>query len=461
MRSRTAIGATLAIVVFGTLIARSLQPPVVRSVDETVLREYAGVYQWDDKTCVYLQMWSEFSPAHQLGAFDESGELRALYPTDRDRFFTGPGAAVSSAIESRVEFHRDASGRITSLTWQREGAPPRTARRMDVEKHEDVRFPSGEVRLAGTLITPTTGTRHPAIILVHGSGPQNRESILPFARFLVRHGMAVLGYDKRGVGGSTGDWNTASYDDLAGDVIAAFEYLKTRNDIDRSQIGLLGVSQAGWIMPLAAVRAKDLAFLISISGAGIPGAETTIDQARNEMTAIGMKPQMVADIVGLMTLQYEFARTGQGWDQYLAARKQLAARLGGSPPDTFPGTPDHPWMHVIKRLLFYDPASTLRELQLPTLAIFGELDNNIMAEKNRAAWETALKAGGHRDYTLRILPKANHYQLEAKVGSNAEMPTLQRFVPAYSTTLTDWLSKRIRGFSADAQRPALNLAEQR
>jgi hypothetical protein len=110
--ARTAIGVTLATVVVGTILARSaLQPPVVRSVDETVLREYAGVYQWDTKAFVYLQMWSEFSTTHQLGAFDESGELRALYPTDRDRFFTGPGAAVSSSIESRVEFQRDARGR--------------------------------------------------------------------------------------------------------------------------------------------------------------------------------------------------------------------------------------------------------------------------------------------------------------------------------------------------------------
>ena len=116
--------------------------------------------------------------------------------------------------------------------------------------------------------------------------------------------MAVLGYDKRGVGGSTGDWNTASFEDLAGDVVAAFEYLKTRRDIDRTQIGLLGVSQAGWVMPLAAVRARDMAFLISVSGAGIPASETTVDQAQNEMTATGMRPQTVADIIAMMRLQY-------------------------------------------------------------------------------------------------------------------------------------------------------------
>jgi hypothetical protein len=85
---------------------------------------------------------------------------------------------------------------------------------------------------------------------------------------------------------------------------------------------------------------------------------------------------------------------------------------------------------------------------VPTLALFGQLDNNIVAEKNRAAWEAALKAGGNRDYTLRVLPRANHYQWEAKVGSNAEMPTLQRFVPEYFTTIQDWLATHVRGFRA-------------
>jgi pimeloyl-ACP methyl ester carboxylesterase len=453
MRTRTAISASLVIALAGVAIARqTLQTPTVRPLDEQALAEYAGVYQWGPDAFVYLQMWGEF-PKPQLGAFDESGELRALYPTDRDAFFTGPGMAVPGPIESRLEFQRDGSGKITTLTWTRDGAP-RVARRVAIEKQEDVRFPSGGIQLAGTLIAPNTRGRHPAIILVHGSGAQDRESILPFARFLIRRGIAVLGYDKRGVGGSTGDWNTASFDDLAGDVVAAFEYLKTRNDIDRAQIGMLGVSQAGWIMPLAAVRATDMAFLISVSGAGIPGAETTIDQARNEMTATGMKPQMVEQIVGLMKLQYAFVQTGQGWDEYMAARETIAARLGGTPPESFPGTPDHPWLQFLRRLLFYDPAPTLRQLRTPTLALFGELDNNIMAEKNRAAWEAALKAGGHPDYTLRILPRGNHYQIEAKAGSNAEMPSLQRFVPGYAATVTDWLVKRVRGFRAQSASPA-------
>src|SRR6266545_356803 len=447
MRSPKTIGATVAAVLFGMMIALpALQIPAVRALDEKVLREYTGVYRWDPNAFVYLQLLNEFvgfDKPSQLVAFDESGEVRTLYPTGRDQFVAGPGMAVSAPIESRIEFQRDGTGRITSLTWQREGAAQRLARRVEIEKREDIYFSNGEVRLAGSLISPARGGKHPAIILVHGSGAENREYILPFARFLIRRGIAVLGYDKRGVGESTGDWNTASFDDLAGDVVAAFEYLKTHSDIDRAHVGVLGISQAGWIMPLAAVRAKDLAFLISISGAGVPAAETTIDQARNEMTMTGMPPQTVDEIVGLLKLQYEFARTGKGWDEYTATREKIVARMGAA-PKTIPGTPDDPYWQFIRRLYFYDPAPTLRRLQTPTLALWGELDNNVLAEKNKAAWEAALKAGGNRDYTLTILPKANHAQWEAKIGSNAETKSLRGFVPGYFTTVQDWLAKRIR-----------------
>ena len=455
MHVRTTIVGAIATAALGTVITvLALQTPAVPA-DETTLREYAGVYQWDPNTFVYLQLWDEFTgfgKPRQLVAFDESGETRTLYATDRDRFIAGPGMAMSTPVESRIEFQRDGSGTIRSLTWQRNSGPLRTARRVEIEKHEDVRFSNGSIHLAGTLTSPASGARHPAIILVHGSGAENREYMLPWARFLIRHGIAVLGYDKRGVGESTGDWNTASFDDLAGDVVAAFEYLKTRRDIDGAQVGLLGISQAGWIMPLAAVRARDIAFLISISGAGVPAAETTIDQARNEMTMTGMPTQTVEEIVALMKLQYEFAKTGHGWDEYAAAREKLAARMG-KPPDTIPGTPDAPYLQFIKRLYFYDPVPTLRQLQTPTLALWGELDNNVLAEKNKAAWESALKAGGNRDYTLTILPKADHAQWEAKTGSNAETKSLQRVVPAYFTTVQSWLTTRVRGFGENQRAP--------
>src|SRR6266849_1633023 len=125
MRSWTAIGAIVVTALVGVVIARSAtQTPAVRSVDEKVLREYAGVYRWEPNAFVYLQLWEEFSGfgKPKLVAFDESGEVRTLYPTERDQFFAGPGVAVPASIESRIEFQRDATGKITSLRWRREGA---------------------------------------------------------------------------------------------------------------------------------------------------------------------------------------------------------------------------------------------------------------------------------------------------------------------------------------------------
>jgi uncharacterized protein len=444
MRIRTVLAGVLTLGLTTLVVGRMIQGPAISPLDESELLEYAGVYQWDDGGFVYLQPWaiSSFEAPRELVAFDESGEVRALYRTAADRFFAGPGAAVSSAVESHVGFERGEAGAIVAMRWRREGAAPRTAtRRADMEKREDVRFANGAIQLAGTLTRPAAGGKVPAIVLVHGSGPEDRDYVLPWARFLVRHGLAVLGYDKRGVGGSTGDWNSASFDDLASDAMSAVRYLKARPDIDAARIGLLGISQAGWIMPLAAVRSSDIAFLISLSGAGVPVADTTIDHASSEMIASGMKPQTVSAILDLMRKQYGFARTGQGWDLYAAGRAALAAKLG-RPPDSFPATPDDPRWNVIRRLYLYDPGPTLRRLRTPALAVWGELDNNILPHKNKAAWDEALEAAGHREYTSAVLPKANHSLFEAKAGNNAEGPSLRRIAPGYFTLVHQWLAAR-------------------
>ncbi|PYQ92442.1 MAG: hypothetical protein DMG02_01405 [Acidobacteria bacterium] len=156
------------------------QTPTVQPVDEKALREYTGVYQLGPTTFLYLQMWEEFSGfgKPRLVVFDESGDVRPLYRTDQDKFFAGPGVAVPESVESRLAFQRDRAGKIVSVTWQRPSAPARTARRVDIEKREDVRFSNREIQLAGTLIAPSTGSIHPAIVLVHGSGAENREHVL-------------------------------------------------------------------------------------------------------------------------------------------------------------------------------------------------------------------------------------------------------------------------------------------
>ena len=257
--------------------------------------------------------------------------------------------------------------------------------------------------------------------------------------------MAVLGYDKRGVGSSTGDWNTASFDDLAGDVVAAFDYLKGRRDIR-----LRAESESSEsVRPAGSCRwpphASDMAFLISISGQGYPAPRRrSTRRERNDRERHAATE--VADIVGIM----------KRWSMSLTDGPRLGrvhrARFEKSPPLWAARRltcSRQPWTiptGIHSAVDFYDPAPTLRRLRVPMLALFGELDNNIMAEKNNAAWEAALKAGRNRDYTLRISRSANHDQFEARTGSNAEMASLRRFVPAYFDALLEWFPKHVAGF---------------
>jgi pimeloyl-ACP methyl ester carboxylesterase len=167
------------------------------------------------------------------------------------------------------------------------------------------------------------------------------------------------------------------------------------------------------------------------------------------MTAAGAPPQAVDQTVALMNLQYAFLRTGRGWSEYADMRSKIAAKMG-TPPENFPGTPDHPYLRFLRPLITYEPGPTLRQLRVPTLAIFGELDDNILADKNKAAWQAALEAGGHPDYTLEILAGASHIQLDMASRTNRSMASAQRFVPAYAATVHQWLAKRIRGLGASA-----------
>lgn len=132
MRGRKVIVPIVASLLLGGMAAVSaLQAPAVRSVDEKVLREYTGVYQWQEDAFLYLQMWSEFTGKNQLVAFDESGEVRTLYPTDDGRSSPAPAQRSRLRSKSRVEFQRDGNGKITSLTWWRDGADPRRPARRD------------------------------------------------------------------------------------------------------------------------------------------------------------------------------------------------------------------------------------------------------------------------------------------------------------------------------------------
>jgi hypothetical protein len=222
--------------------------------------------------------------------------------------------------EARISFERNKKGAVESLVWQPVGTEARFAKRVEIYTEEAVSFNNGAVRLGGTLITPTRDGHYPAIVLLHGSGAQDRNGVLPFALFLVRHGIALLTYDKRGVGDSTGDWERSSFQDLADDAIAAVHFLQQNPKIVPNKIGVFGVSQGGWNAPLAASRSQNVSFVVSVSGPAVTPASETITFIQNEMSTDGFSDQEVTQATRLAQGAFDYARTGKGWETYVAER---------------------------------------------------------------------------------------------------------------------------------------------
>ncbi len=333
-------------------------------------------------------------------------------------------------------------------------------------KQKEVSFQNGDIKLAGTLTLPPTQGPHPAVVMITGSGPQNRDEELfgfkPFriiADHFTRNGIAVLRYDDRGVGGSTGNTSQSTSEDFAGDVLAAVKFLQSRSDINPKQIGLCGHSEGGLVAPMVAARSKDVAFIILMSGPGVSGEKILLAQAALIAKADGATQAQLKETAQFQKQMFDAIRTGQGMDELKAGiRKKALAELANMTEEQRKAIIDReqfvntmieaqlkavgtPWM---KHFLDYNPALTLEKVSCPVLALFGELDLQVPAEENKLAMEKTLKKGGNKDYTFKVFPKANHLYLTAKSGSPSEYAGLKKeFVPGFLDTMADWIQKRV------------------
>lgn len=331
---------------------------------------------------------------------------------------------------------------------------------------EEVVFFNEDIRLAGTLTLPETEGRHPAVILITGSGPQDRdENILGFRIFAIiadhmtRNGIAVLRYDDRGVGGSTGSVLEATSEDLAGDVVAAMEFLQERDDIDPQQIGVLGHSEGGAIAPMVANRTGETAFVILLAGPGLPGAELLGIQLERVLETQGATEEDIAEAREQQQRIFEALRTGEGWDelreQWAADLREQIEQLPEAQREALGNLDEYielaideqvagvnnPWFRFF---VDYDPRPALEELEAPVLAVFGGLDTQVPAEPNVEAMEAAFEAGDHPDYTIEVFPQANHLFQEAETGGPQEYGVLPpEFVPGLLDLLSEWTLERV------------------
>jgi pimeloyl-ACP methyl ester carboxylesterase len=375
----------------------------------------------------------------------QSGVVRRLFPVSETESVMGPGFDVQSPPELRVRFVRDSRRNVTGLSLQWANGTTNSAKRVPLMEQEVI-FTDGAVRLAGTLMLPATKGPHPAIVLLHGSGPLTRYSFGPYPHFFTSLGFAVLIYDKRGTGASTGTRVDASTGDLAhlpaeyypegleDDALAAFRYLQGRKEINPKEIGVWGSSEGGMLATQAASRNKDIAFAICSSGFMGPLWETLYYQAARGR---GLSAAQADEVLAFTRLWMKVARTGNDYELFLKQREEARKEkpwLFSYTSADFTSLEQMRWTWV--HILSFSPLPALSQVACPVLGLWGELDQSTDAAAAQRNMRAALSKSGNRDVTTKVFPNASHPLME--------MPSGSRMAPGVFETLRSWLLQRVR-----------------
>ncbi|WKV12355.1 alpha/beta fold hydrolase [Marivirga harenae] len=325
---------------------------------------------------------------------------------------------------------------------------------------EEVSFSSeeGEVTLAGTLSLPKNKENFPTAILISGSGPQNRDEefmthkpFLVLADYLTRQGIAVLRYDDRGFGASTGDHNAATSADFANDVKAAVRYLKNRNDINPEKIGLIGHSEGGLIAPLVAADIP-MNFIVLLAGPGVTGEQISIQQIELLGKLKGADEQDIKNEVAVMQGIFELVKNNE--ENMETLKNKLEVYIGhqmeknkvvieGMSTEEYIEKQiaqlTRPWLLYF---LNHDPRATLVKVECPVLAINGAKDVQV-GPSNLEVIKKALLEGGNKKVTVKEFENMNHLFQICETGSMEEYAQIETTMePLVLETVSSWINKQ-------------------
>jgi pimeloyl-ACP methyl ester carboxylesterase len=318
------------------------------------------------------------------------------------------------------------------------------------------------VRLAGTLTLPKGGGPFPAALLLSGTGPQDRDETLfghhPFLVLtdaLTRRGIAVLRVDDRGVGRSTGEFNKSTVEDFAADALAGLSYLKDRKEIDGKRIGLIGHSEGASVAAFAASRSAGVAFLVMMAGPGVSGEELAQSQAALMLKVAGASDEQIEKnrrlqraLIDVLNREKDERSAERELRRVLAAHvATLSAREKQAVGDlsSFSDAQIRPWLSPgFRYYLAYNPRPILMKVHCPVLALNGEKDLVVACAPNLGAIESALKAGGNPDFTIKALPGLNHLFQTCKTGAFEECSQIEETIaPLVLDQVGRWLAKRM------------------
>jgi fermentation-respiration switch protein FrsA (DUF1100 family) len=300
--------------------------------------------------------------------------------------------------------------------------------------------------LAGTLTIPPGKGPFTAVLLITGSGPQDRDETLlghkPFlvlSDWLTRRGIEVLRVDDRGVGKSTGTFKTATTADFATDVEAGVAFLVGRPEVNPKKIGLIGHSEGGVIAPMVAARNHDVGFIVMMAGSGVPGDQILVEQRTLIAKASGVSKEEVEkgaleerEVLAMVVKEKDSPELTKDLEKLGETLKD--PELGGQIPVL-----TTPWFRYF---LSYDPAPALRKVSCPVLAINGEMDLQVPPKQNLPVIRRALEEGGNKNFEVDELPGLNHLFQTATTGSPGEYASIEETMsPLALDKMSGWILK--------------------
>ena len=418
------------------------QVRLVGPTDKQTLAPLGGEYRLSAERLIYVMPQNE--ALHYVDVSD--GARGWLFPSPQggatfiEILPFGP-ATLAPEPRLAVTFERGPQGKVTGLRWHETGRPP-TFAPLDLIRREEVSYPGGgEVTIAGTLYFPKGAAPYPAVILRGGSGPTDRTNFDYMARFFVEEGFAVLTSDKRGVGASTGNFETATYRDFADDVFAGLRFLQGRKDIRRGAIGMWGHSEGAWIAPMAAEKApEDVAFSILSAAIGVPPWQQELFLTEHLLRAEGYSEAEVSDALALRGLMFQVvASNGGGWEEF---RAQVVLHRGARWLERMiDTTEDKQKFLALNRDLLHDPEPSLRALRSPVLAVIGECDHFVPPQESRVALARIFSANRKLDYTVLTIPRMGHGLQDECGDTDRRAFAVRGYSAEYLNTLRQWLRR--------------------
>ncbi|MEB8346761.1 alpha/beta hydrolase [Flavobacteriaceae bacterium KMM 6898] len=345
-------------------------------------------------------------------------------------------SAFPPGSKSKIEFKINKKKTVEGMWWTNEKGEKKYAKKEISPIVHKVNFDNGDIALAGELILPKGEGPFPVIINVHGSGRQDRHDG-PWSSFFTRYGIAVLSYDKRGVGESTGRYETAGYEDLASDVLTGISFLKNHPKINAELIGIQGSSEGGWVGSIAASKSEDVAFLLVRVGSGVSGFETYMHEIKNELAEKDLSKQEWVEAVKLERAYYNLALSNVSIDSINSFIRMARSKYDWF-EDAFNG-----WDHLdpeyrikMRETGPIDPVDSLRNITIPVLWFLADEDENVPYALSEPRIKLALEEAGNEDYQVVTIKGVKHnFILQNKDGSS-------KYVDGYWDKMADWLQKR-------------------